>query len=200
MIYVQMKPQILMDLPDLFNPNITIPNQNTNFYEPYYVYDVVPILNKTNNTYENRRRCTAISFSEDGEIVIAFSICSLLDSFKKKVARGKTRKRATDVIKKIREATDLPQILNYDKAFYFSTSQDYNDFVNAAIAASKLFHTPGKTFLQKRDGTYIKVNGANVDYWHKDFIRKTYIPFLQKLQDLDNESSKKRDSNPSVFS
>jgi hypothetical protein len=197
-----MKQQILLDLPDLFNPNVILPNSETSFYEPYYVYDVIPILNKTTNTYENRRRCTAISFSNDGEIVIAFSICSLLDAFKKKVARGKTRKRTIDIIRKIRLNDESYQILNSDKAFYFASIQDYEDFVFSTKAATKLFHTPGKTFLPQKDGTYIKVNGSDIDYWHEFFIKKTYVPFLQRLKDLeiDDRTTEERNSNSSVFS
>lgn len=203
MIQGQMKQEILMDLPDLFNPDVTIPNSITSFYEPYYVYDVIPVFNKTTNTYENRRRCTAISFSEDGEIILAFSICSLLDSFKKKVARGKSRKRLTDMISTIRRTTDSFQITNLDnKAFYFASSQDYEDFVKAAKASAKLFHTPGKVFLEQKDGTYIKVSGSDIDYWHQFFIQKTYIPFLQKLSktNIDDGITKERDSDAPVFS
>lgn len=116
------------------------------FFEPYYVYDLITVMNKSTCLTELRHRATAVSFSDEGQIIVAFTICNPKDNFSKKVAREGSKKAKVlglnDKIKymyhhQVKEDDARGIITNSNMTYYFANIDIFNEFVNAHCLAVK---------------------------------------------------------------
>lgn len=149
------------------------------------------------HNFDVRKRTTGISFSEHGEIILAFAICSPLDRFNKKIARGRILKRIRTIIETYDRnlALNAPrEMFGNNSSFYFQSIDQFLEFCELFDHTAGLFFTPQYVLTQQKLkdalGTIIeqniefkkfqKVELGDV-YFHQNFIMNSLPKFLSKL-------------------
>jgi len=167
-----------------------------NFYEPYYLYDTIHFYNKNTRSFELRKRATAISFSSNGEIVIAFHICNPNDEFNKKIAKyGQYGLADSDnytvglipkikfIIEKVKLNLDLAksgQDMSFQNTYYFSSIDDFNNKV--------MFLASYATINLSSEATFLNVADINADYYfHRTYVTSKFYKFFRKLEEKNND-------------
>lgn len=173
---------------------------NVTFYEPYFVYDIVTIFDKTKNAYVNRRRASAISYSQSGEIILATAICSEQDIFSKKQARKILLNRVKKLVNRVEvDSFNLDYLACNDNCFYFSHYSMYDEYCNMFDKHATLFFTPYHvSYLDRVENKwttstklYVNVqkkldtlsNSVASVYLQKNFISTTYHKFMNVLHE-----------------
>ncbi len=174
---------------------------NTNdpvFYEPYYLYDLITVINKSTCLPEMRHRAAAISFSDEGQIILAFALCNPKDNFSKKVARegSKGKSRVIGLNSKVRYMYDhfissdrsSSILINDNMSYYFSDIEQFNQFVTAHVSAirdtfmhNNLYHTRLKSYNQGAVPTKIHFDDSKAledVLFLKTFVNNAYIKFM----------------------
>lgn len=177
---------------------------NVEFYEPYFIYDIVNIYDKTAKEYVIRRRASAISYSNHGEIIIATAICSDEDSFSKKQARNILMNRLLNMVQYvIGPSFDKAYMHADDECYYFAAVSCYDEYCTLFDRHSRLFFTPYKinyldrvpqsSFVDNKGVTRTRVTsvvksmdtlkkGVSDVYLHRDFINSSYYKFMNVLE------------------
>jgi hypothetical protein len=172
------------------NP-LQLDNQPTDFYDPYFVYDVVTIFDKNSQQYVVRQRATAVSFSNNGEMIIAFAVCSDHDVFSKPKARAILKNRIDSCLR-----TVMNQGINdgfaLNNAYYFRSIEEYKSFCNLFDISASYYFTPNAIIQQQRTKSATNPNkhvktykliespreNVSYSYWHYEFITNTYARFM----------------------
>lgn len=169
------------------------------FYEPYYLYDLITVINKTTCLPEMRHRAAAISFSDEGQIIMAFALCNPKDLFSKKIAREGSRgkSRILGLNKKIQYMYDhfistnqtSGLLVNDNMSYFFADLSIFNEFVTGYVSAIKdtfmhnnLFHIRLKAYNQGNVPVKVHFNDnqAMEDVlFLKSFVNNAYVKFMQ---------------------
>lgn len=156
-----------------------------NFYQPYYIYDNIEFYNKITKKLELRRRVTAISFSDEKEIAIAFLICSPLDNYSKSVAKYGNDKTIGLENKLIKLITDIKEPTNegldVNNVFYFKNIEDYISKVDFLARYAKTNIASDFAFLNS------DIENANY-YFHQKYVLRKYVTFFSKLEEWRKQS------------
>ena len=167
------------------------------FYEPYIIHDEVTVYDKNNNCYITRRRSVGISFSEDGNILIAHAICSEKDTFDKKKGATIVRSRINTTLK-----SSFAKMKN---VFYFNSLETFNSFTTQFDASSRLFFVPFEVALTNESGVTKSIRtlagksrtcdskSPSEAYFNKKYINEIYAKFFSVSESLVGSGNNSQD-------
>ncbi len=171
-----------------------INNQHTDFYQPYYIHDYVTIFDKNTNSYVDRRRATGISISDNGEIIIAFAVCSDTDLYSKPKARNIITNRIESLIRHLSANNKFTYQYALNNAFYFPDISAFKEFTNMFDISASYFFTPNQVIKTNKHkdtitdkvittNTLLSSPRENISYayWHYEFVVNTFTKFMSCL-------------------
>lgn len=164
------------------------------FHDPYYIYDCVTFYDRVLNQWTTRRRCTAVSFTNNGEILVTMAICNPIDRFTRKKARETALSRIEKFIVDTNDGAEVQSsISTIEKHTSFYQSLDcYVEYVESATQHMELFCLP----LQMEYTAVSKINNkftrrqlkdctSQIDlanaFFHADFIGFIHDSFLASV-------------------
>ncbi len=161
-------------------------------YQPYYVYDLVTVYNKTTNAYENRRRLTGISFFEK-KIILSMALCSNLDVFSKEKARDVVARKLRSTI------THLELGKPVTRSNIFHSIEEFNYFCDNMGKVAHLMFTPHNisatinkehitingNIKKKRTNAVYPSNEDNIAsvYFHQDFVNSAWTLYMKTFEE-----------------
>lgn len=148
---------------------------NTSWFEPYYIYDTVSAFNRTTNTFEPRKRTTAVFFSTNTSILIIHSICSPYDNFSKKKAKGIIHRRFNHYINSSKFV---------EKVYHFGSIEEYKKYAENTADLIRSNFCPYH-FYQETDTDVVPISSGEADivqlYFQVNYISALYNKFHNVL-------------------
>tara|TARA_R110002074_G_scaffold402324_1_gene606944 strand:- start:2536 stop:3117 length:582 start_codon:yes stop_codon:yes gene_type:complete len=181
------------------------------FREPSLLYDTIPVFDKSRQQYLPRKRSTAISYSDSGEIILTMTVCSEKDTFTKAIAYKILQGRMKKALVQYLGTAEPTYSASYVEGTYiFTDSESFNQFCNTMDAMGRQFFAPYNVQYASRitnNPEYIRLEAFSDIYLHRVFIQKTWSEFAEELMSsgevhdtltYDDESTEERDSNETI--
>jgi len=155
--------------------------KDTEFREPFILYDTIPVYDKSRGEYVPKKRSSAVSVSDVGEIIIVTTICSDKDTFNKKTARSILQGRLNYTIEQYHDCREARYVGNYTEGSYlFVDLATFEQFCDALNGMGRQYFAPySASYANKLTNHPEDVRMDNVSdvYMHRDFVAKTWNAF-----------------------
>ena len=160
--------------------------RETDFHEPYLLYDTISVYDKSKGMYVSKKRSTAVSYSDTEEILLAMTVCSSNDTFRKSTARRILQGRiatALDAYMNTSEPTYLHSFT--DGTYLFTDYESFVQFCNTIDAMGKQFFAPYRMEYANKltnEPDTVNLSAFSDLYLHRAFIRETYAQFADDMR------------------
>jgi hypothetical protein len=164
---------------------IELQGKDSGFIEPFIVYDTISVYDKSANKYTPKKRSTAISYSNVGEIIISMTVCSNKDAFVKSIAskilHGRIKKALDQYFN---TAEDIYLTSNVEGTYIFTDIQAFNQFCNTIDNLGKQFFTPYNVEYAAsltNSTTTSKLTSFSEVYLHREYVNRSYSACVEEF-------------------
>jgi len=156
------------------------------FHEPYLLYDTISVYDKSKGKYVSKKRSTAVSYSDTEEILVAMTVCSANDTFRKSTARKILQGRVATALESYFDTSESIYMHSFtDGTYLFTDYESFVQFCNTIDAMGKQFFAPYRMEYANKvtnEPDTVNLSAFSDLYLHRSFIRETYAQFSDDIR------------------